>query len=139
MKVAKKKWRDISNASFFASDARTIEYKQKYDGAMLLGLLMYMQSQDDQYCTLKELHDHLSDNAYIAVKDTLNVMGKGVNYLFNLGNKYEVQYYSVESYKQQLIKAGFKLVDEFEMDFLEKKTVRLSRLEQYGVRSERHE
>ena len=52
---------------------------------------MYMQSQDDQYCTLKELHDHLSDNAYIAVKDTLNVMGKGVNYLFNLGNKYEVQ------------------------------------------------
>ena len=106
---------------------------------MLLGLLMYMQGQDDQYCTLKELHDHLSDNAYIAVKDTLNVMGKGVNYLFNLGNKYEVQYYSVESYKQQLIKAGFKLVDEFEMDFLEKKTVRLSRLEQYGVRSERHE
>ena len=90
---------------------------------MLLGLLMYMQSQDDQYCTLKELHDHLSDNAYIAVKDTLNVMGKDVIYLFNLGNKYEVQYYSVESYKQQFIKAGFKLVDEFEMDFLEKKQV----------------
>lgn len=111
-KTAINMWKDKKNVSFYQSDARSINYQKKYDAAMLLGILMYMEDFEDIYMILKNLHDNIKDNGLVVTKDTLNAEDKDVVYLFNRMNGYKGNYWSQEIYYKQFERAGFKIEKE---------------------------
>lgn len=113
---AKQNGKDTPNANFYQADAKEMQLEKKYDGAMILGMLMYIENLDDIYMILKNVYDHLKPGAYMCTRDTLNNENKEVVYLFNKVNGYSSVYWSKEAYYEQFTRAGFVLKEEIKLE-----------------------
>lgn len=106
----------LNNITFTQADARDICFKKKYDGMMILGMLLYIEDIEDIYKILCRVFESMKSGAYLVTKDTLNCENRDVVFLFNRKTGYEGIYWSKDLYYKQFEKAGFVLVDELLMD-----------------------
>lgn len=110
---AKKGWK---NVKFYQADAKTLHLEKKYDGAMLLAVLMYFDDINEIYQTLKNVYDHLVPGAYLCTRDTLNNENKDLILMYNKVSGYSGFYWSKELYYEQFHKAGFEMKQEILLD-----------------------
>ena len=73
--MAKKDYGHIENVNFSQGDARTIAFDKQYDGAMLLGVLTYISSDEDALDIIKSIYSAIKMGGYLVIKDTLNKEG----------------------------------------------------------------
>lgn len=106
------KERKANNITFYCADARKAKFSSKYEGVMMLGMLMYIDNVEDIYKILVNVYNSLKQEAYLVTKDTLNCENEDVVFMLNRKNGYESVYWSKERYYEQFIRAGFVLVDE---------------------------
>ena len=106
----------VENVHFFQGDARTLNFEKQYDGAMLLGMLMYIDNENDFCKILKNIYDHMVYGGYICTKDTLNCEKKNIVFMYNKKNGYNAVYWSQDKYYEMFEKSGFKLKEEILLD-----------------------
>lgn len=106
----------ISNVHFYQADASQMHLEKKYDGALILGVLMYFDDIDLIYKILKNVYNHLTPGAYLCTRDSLNDENKELVLMYNKRNGYSGFYWNKELYYEQFIKAGFVMKKEFLLD-----------------------
>ena len=111
--MAKKDYGHIENVNFSQGDARTIAFDKQYDGAMLLGVLTYISSDEDALDIIKSIYSAIKMGGYLVIKDTLNKEGIDAIYLYNKRRGYDATYRSQEKYYSLYREAGFTLKQEF--------------------------
>lgn len=116
VETAKKMGQNIPNAHFYQANAKTMKFDKVYDGALIQGMLMYIDDLEVIYQILKNVYDHLKPGAYLCTRDTLNKEGKDVVFLYNFKTGYNGVYWSQSLYYKQYEKAGFKLVKQYLLD-----------------------
>ena len=114
--TAQDKYSCINNVHFYQGDARTLQFKKIYDGAMILGMLMYIEDENDFCGILKNVHDNVEQNGYICTKDTLNCENKEKVFLYNKKTGYNSVYWSQDKYYEMFEKCGFVLKKEILLD-----------------------
>lgn len=115
--------RTIENAHFYQADAKNMKLDKKYDGALIQGMLMYLDEENDIFKVLENVYKNLKPGAYLCTRDTLNQENKKVIFLYNKKNGYNGVYWNQKIYYEQFFKAGFILKEEILLD--EVKTRRL--------------
>ncbi len=121
--AAKEKWKDIDNLHFYRSDAKKLTLNRIYDGAMVLGLFMYIEDLEDIYQICQNIAAHMKQGGYLYTSDTVNCEGFDHIYLLNTVSCYNAAYHSQKELIKQIEQAGFELVKECVFD--EVKTRRL--------------
>lgn len=110
------KGRAIDNVSFSCENVLSMIWDKEYDGAMILGMLMYIADEDSLVKILKQVYDNIVVGGYVVTKDTLNCEDRRTLFLQNRKNGYNAVYWSKEVYYNAFSKAGFKLVKEYVLD-----------------------
>ncbi|MBR4586763.1 MAG: methyltransferase domain-containing protein [Lachnospiraceae bacterium] len=104
------------NAHFYRTDAATMHLDGKYDGAMILAVLMYFDDIDVIYQILKRIYDHLEPGAYLCTRDTLNNENKDLILMYNRSSGYSAFYWNKKLYYEQFEKVGFVMKKEMLLD-----------------------
>lgn len=110
--IREAKARNVKNIDFFQADATTIKLNGIYDGALILGVLMYLNKTELILEVLRNIYDHLKPGAYLCTRDSLNEENVDTMFLYNVKNGYSGFYYSKEIYYSQFYQAGFIMKKE---------------------------
>lgn len=102
----------MDNVHVYQANAKTMHLEKKYDGAMILGVLMYFDDINGIYQILKNVYDHLNPGAYLCTRDSLNNENKDLILMYNKSSGYSGFYWSKDLYYEQFYKAGFVLKKE---------------------------
>lgn len=108
--------KQVENVHFYQKDARNMQLEKIYDGALIQGMLMYIDNEEDIYQILKNVFDNIIPGGYLCTRDTLNRENRKVIFLYNIKNGYNAVYWDKEVYYEQFHKAGFVLVNEYSLD-----------------------
>lgn len=103
----------IDNVCFRQADANQLELDTLYDNFMLLGLLTYVEKEEDAVRILKNIANHITPKARLITKDTLNIAEEQVVYIYNKYTGYQATYWSQEKYYSFFKQAGFSLEKEY--------------------------
>ncbi len=109
-----------NKAVFYHADACKVEYTEKYDHFMMMGLLTCFWDPKDIGEILKRAASAIKTGGYMVTKDTLSTReGGGMVYLYNCLTGYQAAYHTQEAYYAYFEEAGFKLEKEVLLDELE--------------------
>lgn len=111
----------VKNVEFYQAEAATMDLSARYDGGMILAMLMYIDDKDRIAGILHNVYSHLKPGAFLCTRDSLNDEGVDVLYLLNKRNGYTAFYWSKDLYYEQFKIAGFEMKKEV---ILEKVTSR---------------
>lgn len=103
----------IKNVCFRQADANQLALGTIYDNFMLLGLLIYIDKEEDAVKILKTVAEHMKTGARLVTKDTLNLAEEQVVYIYNKHTGYQAAYWSQERYYRFYEEAGFSLEKEY--------------------------
>ena len=109
----------VRNVSFMQADACRMQFEHSYDNFMMMGLLTYIYDEEDAETIVDKVAGAIKNNGHLVTKDTLNVLGEDVMYVYNTGSRYTAVYWSWEKYYGWFIKSGFKLEREYVLDEVE--------------------
>ncbi len=106
----------VTNVSFHQADATEMKIDKVYDGALVLGLFVYIKNDETMLKIIKNIYDHLKPGAYVCTRDTINDINEKNLFMFNRANGYTAVYRSKEEYYRLFAKAGFELCSEFKLN-----------------------
>ncbi len=104
----------INNVEFLQADVSKLQTDKKYDAGMALGVLMTV-SDETVKLILANLSHMLKGGGWLTTRETFNLCGEKMIYLFNHMNGYEAYYRSEEYYLSMLNRAGFELINSSEL------------------------
>lgn len=122
--TAIEKWGGTRDVNFFQADAKNLKLSHSYDGALIQGMLMYIDNEDDLCKILSNVYESLKPGGYLCTRDTLNCENKKVVFLYNKVSGYNAAYWSQEIYYEQFKKAGFVLKEEVLLDEITSRRLR---------------
>lgn len=101
--------RGIDNVSFQQADALTVEFPRQYDNFMMMGLLTCIQDNEDAKKILAKVYGAMKDGARLVVKDSVNLEGQDIMFMYNYRTNYQGTYRMEEKYMELYQDAGFTL------------------------------
>lgn len=104
-KEAEKK--GILNARFYQADACALQFDKLYDNFMMMGLLTCIFDDSDALNIVRKVYQAIRKGGHLIVKDSMNVAGEDVIYLYNFLSRYDAIYRSKEQYYKLFEQAGF--------------------------------
>lgn len=113
IETSKNEWKEVPNVSFFSEDARKMKLNTVYDGAVILGMMMYIDDDDTFKEMIQNISEHIKNGGYLCTRDTLNMENKEIVFLYNKRTGYNAVYRSEELYVQLIQSAGFEKVEEY--------------------------
>lgn len=102
----------IKNVSFEQADACSLKLEYLYDNFMMMGLLTCIIEDADAKRIVNNVASALKSGARLIVKDTLNIVGEDVIYIYSMQSGYQGIYRSKEKYCGFFEEAGLVLEHE---------------------------
>lgn len=116
----------IPNVCFISGDARSSLDCKKFNGALQLGLLMYMKSERELYSAIKTAYDKILPGGYLLDNNTINLEECKVIFLLNPSTGYNAAYWSKDKYLGLFERVGFKLIKYEIMDTTDRTGLRFA-------------
>jgi len=98
----------IENTKFNQANAANCRFNKVYDAGMSFALFAYLDDEAAIFAS-QNLADSIKTGGKLYLRDTVNVCGEDMVYLFNYANGFESQYRSYDNYMKLLREAGLKL------------------------------
>ncbi len=125
IEAANKNKNSAANVSFFQANAKTMQLDKRYDGGLILGMLIYFDDYEDILAILRSVYNHMKPGALLCARDTMNCENRDVIYLVNKVTGYSAAYLSKEKYYQLFREAGFVLRDEYRLERVNTRRMKL--------------
>ncbi|MCM1234992.1 MAG: class I SAM-dependent methyltransferase [Ruminococcus flavefaciens] len=99
----------IENVAFYQADACSLQFENKYDNFMMMGLLTNLSKSSDAEHVVGNVANALKPDGRLVIKDTLNLEDEEGIYLYNKVTGYMACYRSIDKYHSYFENAGFKM------------------------------
>ena len=108
--TAREKNSNLKNIFFEQGDVKELSIKKEYDGALMLGLLMYFDDVEDINLVISNISKHLRKGGYLYSCDTVNAEKKDAIYMLNKRSGYTATYYSEDVLNEAFRNAGLEVI-----------------------------
>ena len=104
------------NISFYSVDALDIEFKKKYDHALMLGIGIYLEKHKLDNL-IKNISAAINNDGYLAVRDTVTMYTDKTVYMIrkeggNIFENYTATYIPLREYEKLYTDNGFEIIEE---------------------------
>lgn len=103
---------NINNIEFVQADAITLKFDRQYDNFMMLGLLTYINNEEEAEHIIRNVYEALKQGARLIVRDSLTKTDYREIFLYNFISGYQAVYRNVECYRELFVRCGFEIESE---------------------------